>query len=65
MAAGNGGHGQLGNGDASLDYGEKSSIPVLVAGDLPFAAVCTGLQHSCALDSSGKAWCWGERAGAG
>jgi alpha-tubulin suppressor-like RCC1 family protein len=28
--------------------------------DLPRATVAAGTDHSCALDSSGEAWCWGS-----
>ena len=57
LGAGNGSLGQLGNG-----LGNKSNVPVEVLGGHSFAAVCTGFQHSCAVEPSGKAWCWGELA---
>jgi hypothetical protein len=31
-----------------------------VAGGHAFAAVTAGLRHSCALDNTGTAWCWGD-----
>ncbi|KAI7842019.1 hypothetical protein COHA_004220 [Chlorella ohadii] len=34
-------------------------MPVTVAGGHSFASVCSGFVHSCALEPSGKAWCWG------
>ena len=35
-------------------------MPVQVLGGQSFADVCTGERHSCGLEPSGKAWCWGE-----
>lgn len=37
-----------------------SSVPMPVSGGHSFAAVCAGDWHSCALEKSGTAWCWGE-----
>ena len=40
-----------------------SSVPVFVSGNHSFTTVCAGEAQSCALEPSGKAWCWGERRG--
>lgn len=58
LATGPGGQGQLGNGMSGSGY--QSAAPVPVAGSYMFVSVCAGLEHSCALDESGKAWCTGE-----
>jgi alpha-tubulin suppressor-like RCC1 family protein len=48
-------YGQLGNG-TTVD----SLVPVAVAGDLPaFTGITAGSEHTCALDTTGEAWCWG------
>ncbi|KAI7844168.1 hypothetical protein COHA_002303 [Chlorella ohadii] len=55
---GDGSSGQLGDG---IDgRGHLSSVPVPVAGNQSFAAVCTREAHSCALDEAGRAFCWGS-----
>jgi alpha-tubulin suppressor-like RCC1 family protein len=48
--------GQLGDGDdgQAEEYG-----PVPVAGSLTFRALTAGSSHTCGLDPTGKAWCWG------
>lgn len=59
--AGDGSYGQLGSGQGSFSRDSyNSSVPVQVVGGTSFAQVCTGDRHSCALEPSGKAWCWGE-----
>lgn len=58
--AGDGSYGQLGDGSGQgKDGSHKSATPVEVAGGHLFMAGCTGERHSCALEASGKAWCWG------
>lgn len=62
MVAGMGTQGQLGNGVlGSGDQEYWSRTPVVVTGGHLFSAVCTGFEHSCALEPLGQAWCWGER----
>lgn len=46
--------GELGNNTTS-----SSARPVAVAGGHTFRSIDCGYQHTCALDDSGKAWCWG------
>lgn len=57
--------GQLGNGNSSPDAvpgeGYNSSKPLPVAGGHTFAAIETSSWHTCALETTGKAWCWGKR----
>lgn len=55
--AGANSNGQLGDGTTN-----KLATPVVVAGGRNFRSINCGFAHSCALDSSGKAWCWGASA---
>lgn len=48
--------GQLGTGSA----GGESDVPASVDGDRTFSAIAAGGSHTCAVDESGAAWCWGE-----
>ncbi|PRW05781.1 regulator of chromosome condensation RCC1 [Chlorella sorokiniana] len=58
---GDGSFGNLGNGvGTGVGDSYQSNVPVEVSGSHLFTAVCTGLTHSCALEASGQAWCWGE-----
>jgi alpha-tubulin suppressor-like RCC1 family protein len=53
--------GQLGAGD--VPYNSISSSkrePTAVAGDLKFSEIAAGWQHSCAISSTGLAYCWGR-----
>ena len=52
---GTGANGQLGNGATS-----DSSTPVLVGGSLLFTDLSVGSTHTCGVDSTHNAWCWGE-----
>ena len=54
---GAGEHGQLGGGPGSQ---APADTPVAVTGSERFAAVSTGFDHTCALNESGMAWCWGN-----
>jgi alpha-tubulin suppressor-like RCC1 family protein len=50
------------NGQApSAQCGFRSCdlTPVAVSGQLTFLQITSGGQHTCGLDSSGTAWCWG------
>ncbi|MCG6989533.1 MAG: Ig-like domain-containing protein [Gemmatimonadetes bacterium] len=47
--------GELGNGTT-----EPSAVPVAVSGGLSFQDISAGLDHTCALTSSGQAHCWGS-----
>jgi alpha-tubulin suppressor-like RCC1 family protein len=49
-------NGQLGDGTRSPDRLNATAV----AGGHAFAAVTAGLRHTCALDSDGAAWCWGN-----
>lgn len=48
--------GQLGNGHVPTD----SLVPAPVSGDHTFTRITAGLEHTCALDARGRAWCWGR-----
>jgi serine/threonine protein kinase len=48
-------HGQLGDGSTT-----PRSRPVPVAGELPsFVEIAAGAEHTCALTSEGRVYCWG------
>jgi alpha-tubulin suppressor-like RCC1 family protein/uncharacterized protein YjdB len=47
---------QLGSGIALT----PSAVPVPVASSLLFASVAAGKSHTCAIDTSGAEWCWGQ-----
>ena len=49
-------HGQLGDGGTSQT---DKYAPVAVATGLTFAALTAGAYHTCGIDTTGKAWCWG------
>lgn len=49
-------NGKLGSDDAA---DSNYAYPVAVKGEHSFKAIATGRLHSCALDTSGNAWCWG------
>lgn len=49
--------GQLGNGGRSAS---PVLAPVQTSAGGPWITVATGGEHSCALQSDGQAWCWGE-----
>lgn len=53
--------GQLGNGRAGQRA--QSPTPRRVSGHRTFATIAAGAGHSCAVSTSGSAWCWGSDAG--
>jgi alpha-tubulin suppressor-like RCC1 family protein len=60
---GDNGSGQLGIGpDGARGCGDAclSTRPVPVAGPRRYAQVMTGRERTCALDTEGGLWCWGE-----
>ena len=50
--------GQLGDGDGQRDR----SVPgaVTMPSGVTFVTITAGFDHTCALDASGGAWCWGD-----
>jgi alpha-tubulin suppressor-like RCC1 family protein/uncharacterized protein YjdB len=50
---------QLGSGTQTT----PSAVPVRAASDLHFLGIGAGSAHSCAIDASGIAWCWGDNLG--
>jgi len=52
---------QLGSTEPTRDCGafSCSGTPVLVAGGHKFKQLVAGRRHSCGLELSGAAWCWG------
>lgn len=48
---------QLGDG---ADAGPDKASPVLVDTQVPFTLVSAGESHTCAIDATRKAWCWGS-----
>ncbi len=56
--------GQLGAASASCGLRDCSKTPIAVqcpAGEVcKFRALAAGGDHTCAVDTNGKAWCWGE-----
>ena len=50
-------NGQLGGGFASLT---PEPVPVAVASSGRYIVVAAGERHTCALDGTGAAWCWGD-----
>ena len=56
---GNADQGRLGMGDPGAFF---HTSPQSVAGGLSFIAITTGEAHSCAITSTGQAYCWGSNA---
>lgn len=53
--------GELGTGDVSYNAtGASRLVPTAVTGGLKFSAVASGWEHSCAIATSGAAYCWGR-----
>lgn len=57
------GSGQLGDG-AKISYGNTYSVnPVQVAGGQSWASIDAGAVFTCAVNTAGKAYCWGANSG--
>lgn len=53
--------GQLGAGEVPYNSMESArDVPVIVSGDLTWAGVAAGWQHSCAITTTGVTHCWGR-----
>jgi alpha-tubulin suppressor-like RCC1 family protein len=57
---GDGGQGQLGDGSSTPHF---VANPTAVVGGLTFVAIVAGGRQSCAVTSTGTAYCWGETTG--
>ena len=60
--------GQVGDGTDSWDgrvsnINNPRPIPTAVAGDLTFAQVSAGWEHTCGVTTTGEAYCWGSNIG--
>ncbi|HXF23596.1 MAG TPA: hypothetical protein VN602_03705 [Gemmatimonadaceae bacterium] len=53
------GDGRVGQVGAANYYKNYATKPVLVDGGITFHSYALGSSHACALDPSGKAYCWG------
>jgi len=53
---GSNGGGMLGAGDTSVHI---SAVPRLVIGGLKFTTISAGFHHTCAVTTTGDAYCWG------
>jgi alpha-tubulin suppressor-like RCC1 family protein len=51
--------GQLGNGEVG-DNEDNEPTPVAVVGGHSFSSIVAGLYHTCAITTTGAAWCWGQ-----
>lgn len=61
FCTGDGSYAQLGDGEGDFsESSHNSNVPVEVLGGRTFSSVCTSGVHSCGLESTGKAWCWGK-----
>jgi cysteine-rich repeat protein len=54
-------YGQLG---ANI-YNSADATPLAVIGGHVFRAIDVGQEHTCAIDTANKAWCWGRNSGTG
>lgn len=51
-------------GSTAIPMGGTTPVPVEIDGDHRWARLSAANAHTCGLDVAGKAWCWGESAGA-
>jgi alpha-tubulin suppressor-like RCC1 family protein len=51
--------GQIGDGSPPSGPDATFSVPRAVSGNFAFASIAEGLQHTCAVTTTGEAWCWG------
>lgn len=49
--------GAVGDG---ADNQADEQLPVRVSGDRTYTALAAGYWHTCAIDTAGAAWCWGD-----
>ena len=52
--------GQLGDGMGNATGDHDMNVPTRVLGGHTFTSITAGDFHTCALDMSGAAWCWGD-----
>ena len=53
-------YGQLGDGSTAL---RSSPVPVQMPAGVTFSAISAGNNHTCAITTSGEAYCWGQNSG--
>ena len=55
--------GQLGMGEPSASpYRETLPVEVAMPSDITIESVATGWDSTCAIDSEGQVWCWGDNS---
>jgi alpha-tubulin suppressor-like RCC1 family protein len=59
-ADGSGTLGHRGDDRSGNTYRAPEPTPVTVAGGHPWNAVAAGYEHTCGVDTTGAAWCWGD-----
>ncbi len=56
---GQNGHGEVGDGSSPAQAEWRRFTPTAVVGGHVFATISAGGEHTCAIDTAQRAWCWG------
>ena len=59
---GSNGSGQVGSGTDGSSGAWAITVPTAVSGNLKFASLADGSNHTCGLTTSGMAYCWGSNS---